>query len=171
MNFNLNVKSNLIISGQGFYLSSSLPFVTLNPNSEVQPHPADRVSSVPRGTCTPGWKQTARDSTLCWVYAQVCTHLGAPVARKLNSCYVHLWSLLHWVSQFPFRYSVLTFYFSFTFLSDFSAHNAFQIALHLNPVFTFNFWLLLTPHLPFYFVDSSPYFRSAVRPTCSSPAH
>lgn len=71
MNFNLNVKSNLIISGQGFYLSSSLPFVTLNPNSEVQPHPADRVSSVPRGTCTPGWKQTARDSTLCWVYARL----------------------------------------------------------------------------------------------------
>lgn len=46
------------------------------------------------------------------------------------------------------------------FLSDLSAHNAFQAALCLDPIFTFRASLVATPHLLFHRMDSSSRGRS-----------
>lgn len=80
------------MSGLCFYSWSSLAFVTLNPSLCAQPCPLGGCSvPVPGAGCRRPWTP----HSAC---VQSCSHLCALVARKLASCFTHLWSLLHWVS-------------------------------------------------------------------------
>lgn len=144
------------MSGLCFYSWSSLAFVTLNPSLCAQPCPLGGCSvPVPGAGCRRPWTHIRPVFSPVLTLCPSCQETGflfySPVITSpLGVSFLSDTMYSVWISCPPF-------------LSDLSAHNAFQAALHLDPVFTVSAWLLTTPHLPFHLTDSSSHGR-ALRP-------